>query len=54
VTQSFDAYIRNLENWSLDPAVLRVYPELAGMAWFSPVGTPEFGTPKIDAACTCQ
>jgi len=34
LTPSFEAYIRNVDNWWLDPAVLLVYPGLAGMAKF--------------------
>ncbi|KAF2809028.1 uncharacterized protein BDZ99DRAFT_521496 [Mytilinidion resinicola] len=48
LSQVFEAYIRNLDNWSLDPAVLLVYPDLAGMAWFTPTVNNSLGLNKMD------
>ncbi|KAF2808511.1 uncharacterized protein BDZ99DRAFT_522054 [Mytilinidion resinicola] len=48
LSQSFEVYIRNLDNWSLDPAVLHVYPDLAGMAWFTPSANSSSGLDKMD------
>ncbi|KAF2495878.1 hypothetical protein BU16DRAFT_359558 [Lophium mytilinum] len=48
LSQSFEVYIRDLGNWSLDPAVLHVYPDLAGMACFAPIASRSSRLDKMD------